>query len=219
MAEFDVFDMPQRSPAWFQARIGLLTGSCADAVLAERKRGTGELAVRADLRRRLVCERITGLAVDEVPFLPAHMQRGQDLEPMAFGAYEALTGQVAERVGFVAHRTQKVGCSPDGHVGNWAGLIELKCPKSPTHLGYLQAGLVPEEYHAQILHGLWLTGAAWCDFCSYDDRFPAPLELFRVRVNRDDVAVAAYEVKVMQFLDEVERDLRAVLQRAEVAVA
>jgi hypothetical protein len=204
---FTVHQVSQKSPEWFALRVGLLTGSCAGAVIQERKRGTGELAVRRDLRKRLVCERITGLGVNDVPFLPAHMQRGEELEPAAFAAYEAMTGLVARPIGFVSHNSLKAGCSPDGFIGDWIGGLELKCPKSMTHLGYLEApDTLRAEYFGQALHGLWLTGAAWWDICSFDDRFPPELEMVRVRVNRADLDLPAYELAVTMFLSEVDAE-------------
>lgn len=215
---FTVHQIAQKSPEWFALRVGLLTGSCAGAVIQERKRGTGELAVRRDLRRRLVVERLTGLGVDDVPHKPHYMERGEALEPAAFAAYEAQTGQVVTSVGFVSHMTLKAGCSPDGYVGNWTGGVELKCPKSTTHLDYFEApDTLRQEYFGQAIHGLWLTGAAWWDICSFDDRFPAPLELVRVRVNREDVDLVAYELAVTLFLNEVQQDVDKVLARAAVA--
>jgi hypothetical protein len=99
------------------------------------------------------------------------------------------------------------GCSPDGHVREWEGLIELKCPESTTHLEYLQAGVVPEEYRGQIVHSLWVTGAQWCDFVSFDDRFPEHLQLFIVRVKRADVDIDGYALAASLFLSEVEKEV------------
>lgn len=210
---FTAFDMPQRSPEWYAARVGLLTGSCADAVIAERKRGTGELKARADLRRRLVCERITGLSAED-GYQSDDMRRGCDMEADAFVAYEARTGLLVQRVGFVKHNTHAAGCSPDGYVGEWDGLIELKCPRSTTHLEYL---LRPEafaaEYRGQALHALWLTGAQSCDLCSYDPRFPKELEMIVVPIPRVEFDIATYNTTVLKFLEEVEADVQAVSVR------
>jgi len=215
---FITHQVAQRSPEWFALRVGLLTGSCAGAVIQERKRGTGELAVRRDLRKRLVCERLTGLGVDDVPFLPHYMQRGADLEPQAFAAYEALTGLVAHSVGFVSHNTLKAGCSPDGQVGSFAGIVELKAPKSQTHLDYfLSPDTLRQEYFGQALHAIWLTGAEWCDLCSFDDRFKPELELVRVRIHRADLDLVAYELAVTLFLSEVDAEVEKVLASAGVA--
>lgn len=216
---FTPFFMEQRSAEWHQARLGLLTGSCADAVIAERKRGTGELKERINLRRRLVCERLTGLSAENKKQTDA-MQRGTDLEAVALGAYEGRTGIPARRVGFVKHDTLAAGCSPDGYVGEWEGIIELKCPLQTTHLEYLEAGILPPDYRGQILHALWLTGAQWCDFCSFDDRFPAGLELLIVRLERTEaleIELAAYGATVEKFLAEVDAAVDALKARMGVA--
>lgn len=205
--------LPQRSPEWYALRVGVLTGSCMPAVTAVRRRGTGELKDRIDLRRRLVTERVIGQPVEE-PFITKHLQRGMDLEAEAFTAYEIATGLLARQVGFCAHNDLVTGCSPDGYIGDFEGVLELKCPKSTTHLEYLQAGVLPEAYVAQCQHAIWITGAEWCDFCSFDDRFPEDLELFRVRYWRKDFDVAAYELIVRTFLSEVERDLEQLRTRA-----
>ena len=147
------------------------------------------------------------------------MQRGIDLEPAAFAAYEAATGHVAHQVGFLAHPTLPAGCSPDGQVRSFEGILELKCPKSATHLGYLRAQKVPTDYLRQITHNLWITGASWCDFVSFDDRFPLPLQLVCLRVVRSDVDLAAYELAARLFLDEVERDHAELRERCGAGVA
>jgi hypothetical protein len=201
-----ILDAEQRTEAWAAARVGLLTGTSADAVIAERKRGTGELVARANLRRRLVTERLTGVSGEAV-FQTDAMRRGCDLEPEAFAVYEARTGNLAERVGFVKHPELAAGCSPDGYVNNWEGLIEIKCPLSVTHLEYIQSGVLPAEYRGQCLHALWLTGAQWLDFCSFDPRFPEPLDLFIVRVPRVEIEIAAYDTVVRKLLAEVDAEV------------
>lgn len=204
---FTVVEAEQRSAEWFQARLGRLTGSRAADMLAVVK--SGEAAARRDLRVQLACERLTQTLQEET-FINAAMARGIEMEPAAFAAYEALTGNVARRTGFLAHDRLPIGCSLDGHVGDFEGLLEAKCPKSATHLGYLRSGTVPSAYLPQITHNLWVSGAAWCDFLSFDDRFQAGLQTFFVRVARADVDIAAYEAKALAFLAEVEADVLAI---------
>ena len=204
---FTEISAPQRSPEWFAARLGRLTGSRAGDMLATIK--TGEAAARRDYRLQLVCERLTGQGQED-GFVSEAMQRGIDLEPAAFRAYEAETGLMPRTSGFLAHQTLLAGCSLDGHVGDFEGILELKCPKSATHLRYLRSGVPAPEHLAQITHNLWLTGAAWCDFLSYDDRFPPALQVFLVRVARTDVDLAAYHEKVVRFLDEVAAEVETV---------
>lgn len=205
---FTIIDAEQRSPEWFAARAGLLTGSRAADMLATIK--SGEAAARRDYRLQLVCERLTGQPQED-GFINAAMQRGIDLEPKAFAAYEALTGSVAVRTGFLRHVTHLAGCSLDGHVDNFAGIVEIKCPKSATHLKYWRGpGTAPDEYLPQITHNLWITGAQWCDFLSFDDRFPADLQTFLVRVTREDVDIESYEKKALAFLAEVDAEVNAI---------
>lgn len=211
--DFEIVTAEQRSPEWFAARLGRLTGSRAADMLATIK--SGEAAARRDLRIQLVCERLTG-TVQEDAFVNAAMQRGIDCEPLAFAAYESLTGNVAHRTGFLAHSTLAIGCSLDGHIGPFEGLLECKCPKSATHLSYLRGDKVPAAYVPQIMHNLWVTGAAWCDFLSFDDRFPPPLQTFLVRVMAADLDLAGYTEKALAFLAEVETEVRAVRTIADL---
>lgn len=204
---FLICDAEQRSPEWFASRSGRLTGSRAADMLAAIK--SGEAAARRDYRMQLVCERLTGQPQED-GFVNAAMQRGIDLEPQAFAAYEALTGSVVSRSGFLAHPTHLAGCSVDGAINRYEGILELKCPKSATHLKYFRSGVVPDEYLPQITHNLWITQAQWCDFLSYDDRFPEGLRTVLVRVQRRDVDLDAYEKKALAFLAEVEAEYLAI---------
>lgn len=205
-ADFTVFDVDQRSPEWLAIRAGLATGSAAPAIVKVRQKGTGELKVRADLRQRIVCERLTEQSLDRsFQRTPDAIQHGIDVEPDAVAAYELATDLVVHRVGFVKHNALAAGCSPDGFVGQWDGIVECKCPTSLTHLEYVQAGVIPEEYQGQLIHSLFITGAAWVDFVSFDPRFPEPLRLFIRRLNRADVDLVAYELALRTFLMEVDK--------------
>ena len=59
-----------------------------------------------------------------------------------------------------------------------------------------------------MTHNLWVTGAQWCDFVSFDPRFPEHLQLFVVRVARKDVDLKGYEAKALAFLAEVDAEVR-----------
>lgn len=193
----------QRTDAWRAARLGRVTGSCASDMLAKIK--TGEAAGRRNLRIRLVLEQLTGVSQED-GFVSRDMQRGIELEPAAILAYEVETGRLVRRSGFLAHPTLMAGCSPDGIIGNFAGLLEAKCPKSATHLDYLR-GEVPGDYLKQCQHNLWISGAPWCDFVSYDPSFaPLGLALKITRIYMDDAQRSAYELLVRMFLGEVERE-------------
>lgn len=164
---------------------------------------------RMDLLVQKVTEQLTGIPQDS-DYMNADMQWGLDHEAEAFAAYEALTGQVAAMAGFLAHTELMAGGSPDGVLGDCEGLLELKCPKSATHWGYLRGDrTIPTEHYAQLLHMLWLTEAKYIDFLSFDPRFPPKLRTFYIRLTWSGDAVAMYDGKIRAFLAEVDREVAA----------
>jgi hypothetical protein len=204
---FTVVPCAQRTPEWAAARLGRLTSIRAADMLATIKSG-GEAAGRRNLRVQLVLERITGRS-HERGFISQAMQDGIDREVDACGWYEALTGRVLKETGFLRHDQLRAGCSLDGHVGDFEGIVEVKSPIAATHLDYLKTGIIPGEYQKQITHALWISGAKWCDWLSFQPDFPEPLRVRLVRVKRDDDEIREYEKKACAFLDEVDRELAA----------
>lgn len=204
---FTEIDVPQGSEEWLQARVGLLTGSVAHDVLAVVK--TGEAAARRDLRMRLVVERITGQSCDE-PFTSRDVERGKALEGEARMAYEAHTGAMVRTSGFLCATDYPIGVSLDGHVGDYDGIIECKCPRAANHFEIIRAGGLPKKYLAQLLHGLFVTGAQWADFVSYCPQFPSDLQLYVYRLERDEAQIADYARKVIEFLGEVDAEQASV---------
>ena len=213
MRAFTILDAEQRTPAWYAARVGRLTGSVAGQMLAKIK--SGEAAGRRNLRTRLVLERLTG-RTQESDFVSPAMQAGIEREADAFAAYEALTGDVAIRTGFLSHVTHLAGCSLDGHLGDFGKLMSIKCRQPPAHLEFLKSGTIPADSLAQIRHELWMTGALEHDYFSWNPDFPASLQSRIVTVTRADVDIPAYEFDALAFLVEVERECEAVATMANV---
>lgn len=194
----------QRSPEWQTARLGKLTASRVSEAFAVIKKG--ESAGRRNLRMQLVLERLTGQS-QENGYQSFDMERGIELEADARRLYEARTGILLEQVGFIEHDELMAGCSPDGLTAD--GIIDLKCPKAATHLEYLKDGL-PNVYHLQLLHGLWLTGRTWAEMVSYHPAFPEPLRLKVTRIPVTSVDLAEHEKAVRAFLAEVDAEETAV---------
>jgi predicted phage-related endonuclease len=211
---FLVIDVPQRSDDWFAARLGKVTGSRAADMMATRKDGKPS-ASRTNLRVQLALERITGKPCER-DYQSRDMQYGSDTEQEARVVYSEATGQTLKRVGFLSHLDLMAGVSLDGYVGDYEGIVEMKCPIPATHLDYIRTGKVPQDYLWQVIHGLWITGAAWCDWMSYAKEFPRHLRTKIVRVRREDVDLAAYELAVRLFLNEVEKEV-AFVSSLEVA--
>lgn len=216
MTTCTVLDCAQRSPEWYAARLGRLTGSRANDALKTIQKG--EAAGRKKLRIQLVLERLTGKPQESAYISPA-MQVGMDREFEARELYEALTGTLVEQCGFLQHTELMAGCSLDGFIGDFEGIVEIKAPEPHTHLEYLTTGKVPLEYQRQLLHSFWCSGAQWCDWFSYEPTFPEHLRVKMVRVLRNEAEIAAYEIMVRAFLAEVDRELAVVSALADKAVA
>jgi predicted phage-related endonuclease len=191
---------PQGTPEWKQDRAGKATGSPAGCILAKIK--SGEAAERRNYRVQLVTERLTQAPQDD-SFVSKDMQWGTEQEPYGRMAFEAATGEIVREAGFAYLPNLAAGCSVDGFIGT-DGILEIKCPKSATHIKYLLAAKLPPEYEAQVTHNLFITGATFCEFVSFDPRLPDNLQLFRVRVMREELDMEGYESELRKFLAEVD---------------
>jgi putative phage-type endonuclease len=208
--------MDQRSPEWFAERAGKVTASCVYKVMARTKTGYG--ADRANYHAQLVTERLTGLPADS--FSNAAMQWGTDTEPQARAAYEFHTGRDVVEMGFAPHpEITMAGASPDGLVGS-AGLIEIKCPNSATHITTLRGAEIDRKYLLQMQFQMACTARDWCDFVSFDPRLPREMQLHIRRVERDDALLSEIHGEVAKFLAEVDEavaDLRTRYMTKEAA--
>jgi hypothetical protein len=191
----------QHTPEWRSERLGKITASRIDAVLAKPRKGEGSAATRMNYRAQLVMERLTGKEREE--FQTWDMKRGLDLEPIARAAYEDRAKVMVEAVGFVQHPTIKMaGCSPDGYISDF-GQVQFKVPKAATHFEWIRAGRVPAEHRKQLAFELACTGRQWNDFVSYHPDMPDHLKLFVVRYARENEFIAEIEAEVVKFDKEI----------------
>ena len=124
----------QGSTEWHAMRIGKVTASRINDVLARLKTGK-EAASRANYKHQLMVERLTNLPTPS--FTNAAMQWGTETEPLASVHYEAGTGNLVREVAFIDHPFIPMsGASPDGLVGT-DGLVEIKCPNTATHVEWM----------------------------------------------------------------------------------
>jgi putative phage-type endonuclease len=193
-------DVIQGTDEWLAMRAGMFTASRAK-VLTKTKAGKYS-EKRDSYLMEVVMGRLTGLNPEA--YVSAAMEWGIQNEPLAKAAYENLKDVVVEPGGFAIHpKIEFFGASPDGLIGN-DGLLECKCPNTVTHLEYLLAGVVPDDYKPQMLAQMACTGRQWCDFVSYDPRLPKKLRLFVKRLERDEKAISEMESEVTKFLSEVD---------------
>lgn len=208
-------EIVQGSPEWLAARAGSLGASQVADAIAKTKTGWG--ASRANIRARIVAERLTGQPMET--FTNAAMVWGTEQEDNARTAYSFLHGHTVTQMGIALHPIIKgTHASPDGLIGD-DGLVEIKAPQTATHIETLKNQTIPARYVTQMDWQMACTGRRWCDFVSFDPRLPEEMQLFVKRHHRDDARIAELESLVTEFLAEVDADVAALtaIYRKEAA--
>lgn len=160
-------DLEQGSDAWRKARLGVVTGSAIDGVLTPGKllpsKSTGYL-------NQLVAETLIGQPCDDFDG-SAWTERGTLMEDEARRWYAFDRDVEIDRVGFITTDDGRVGCSPDGLVGEDGG-IEIKCPSLKTFVGYAtDHDALRDAYVGQTQVFLFVTGRKWIDLVAYNPAF------------------------------------------------
>lgn len=199
----------QGSEEWHLARLGRATASRFSDVLAKGPKG-GESLGRQKYKRILALERITGTR--EEGFSNHDTKKGHEQEPFARIAYIAQTGNNVVESDFIPHKSIMAGSSPDGLIGE-DGVFEAKRQLREIHIEVLLSGKIPNEYMPQVQGNLWNTGRQWCDFVSYNETLPEPLDLVIIRVERDEEYIKNLEIAVTQFLFEVDGMVKQIQEK------
>lgn len=191
-----IINVTQGSGEWLRARAGVLTASDFDQLLTPLwKKREGEGPQTYVLRK--VAERCMGLPLEQGGSWA--MDQGTILESEAIPWLEFTYNLSVRRVGFVTSDDGRVGCSPDGLIGEDGGL-EIKCPQPVAHLKYLLAGGLPREHVAQVHGSMYVTGRRWWKFVSYSRQFPPVV----VTVERDEAIIAKIDAVIIETLAELE---------------
>lgn len=195
--------MEQRTPEWYQARLGKATASSFDKVLA-----TKTTEAYRGYKTDLIMERLYGLDAPHLQdqYTNKHMEWGILHEPSARLTYMLKTGNKVTETGFHQHKTLQAGASPDGLIGKKKGL-EIKCPTTAVHLYTLRTGKIPSKYISQVQGQMYICGFDSVDFVSYDPRLPGNAQIIIIPVKRDDAYIEILEEKLKAFLQEVDDDL------------
>ncbi len=199
----------QGTPEWLQARCGSVGASSVADVMSKGKSGA-ESTGNANLRAKVVAERLTGCVVET--FKNQYMGRGNEDEGAAREVYEFVTGSIVDQVGLIRHPTIPFfHASPDGLIWD-DGCLELKRKIPALHIAYILKGTVPAEYVKQMTAQLSCTGRRYVEFASYCPEMPENMQLFVVRFHRDEEAIKEMESAVIAFNESVDRmitDLKA----------
>ena len=193
----------QRTTEWHLKRLGKPTASQFHRIKPGRNAKWSD-ATQTYMRELLV-ERLTGQWVEAYGMA---IDWGNEHEDDARELYEARYGVTVKRESFAER--DGLGGSPDGLVGP-DGCIEIKCPyNSGNHIGYMLDGCT--DHLPQIQANIYFGNRKWADFISYDPRFPSELQLYVIRVERDEQYIADLIARVTEFkkdLDELEQKVRS----------
>jgi hypothetical protein len=200
-----IFKCPQGSPDWFRVRRGVITASeCDSIVTPELKPRAGE-GVKTYMCQK-IAEKLIRLEEGEGHAAPSWAaDQGQILETLAIPWFEFDTGMKVERVGFCLSDDGRIGCSPDGLIGEDSG-IETKCPQPKAQVRYLLDGVVPKEYLMQVHMSLLVTGRASWWFVSYSQDLPRLV----LRVDRDEAILTKLHDAIYAFVDRMDVELERV---------
>ena len=164
----------------------------------------------------IVASAVTGR--DKVGGKSAAMDHGNDTEADAFDHYAAVNFADVRKAQMLVMKYHRIAATPDGFVEDHPdgpGLLEIKCPESKTHLATWMARELPEEYFEQVQGQLWVSGRQWCDFVSFDNRFPPSMWMVQIRVQRDEEFIARMEARVRAFAAEVDDRLGTIFSYLE----
>jgi hypothetical protein len=162
----------------------------------------------------IVASAVTGR--DKAGGKSAAMDHGNDTEADAFDHYAAVNFADVRKAQMLILRDTRIAATPDGFVEgdpDGPGLLEIKCPESKTHLATWMARELPEEYFEQVQGQLWVSGRQWCDFVSFDNRFPPSMWMVQIRVQRDEEFIDRMEARVRAFADEVDAHIANLMER------
>ncbi|WP_409360915.1 lambda exonuclease family protein [Bartonella heixiaziensis] len=206
--------MEQRTAEWFQARLGKVTASNIYNILSKTTKGL-PTSKYEDYKIKLITERLTR---ETSPYYETEdMRWGIEHEDDALREYGFIYDADITRCGFIQHPTiEMAGASPDGLIGE-DGLIEVKCPRSVTHMRFCIDDEIKPEYHAQMQFQMACTERKWCDFVSYDPRFAEESFHLRMKVKRvlrDDQQIEQINQAVEAFLAEIEREIKQLSTKA-----
>lgn len=189
-------NIQQGSEAWHDIRCGKFTASIFSDVVAGESTDTYKKLIN-----NIAGQVISGIS--EPTYSNANMERGIELEPFAAKVYEDLMqGLDVQECGFISPEDNAlidwVGISPDRLVGDNGGL-EIKCPLMNTHLNYLRADKLPNEYKWQVQGSLFITGLEWWDFMSY---YPN-MKPFLIRVYPDLDMHETLKTRLLKGIEDV----------------
>jgi hypothetical protein len=198
----DIVPCEQYSEEWHRARLGLPTASQFHRIFTS----TGKTSRQQKGYAHVLLAEWQRQEWEET-YQSTDMLQGKLLEEEARDFYAFHTGVNVVQVGFCYAPGRGYGASPDGLVYGgetddgpiWEGMVEIKCPRASTHVGYQLLQDCPSDYYVQLQGQLLVTGLPWVDFLSYCPGSPPYL----FRVERNAKFQVALEAALLKFINEL----------------
>lgn len=187
----------QRSEEWFNARLGKFTASQISRLLGNETLKSTKQSIDNYAFEKAV-ESIYGK--EDEDFISSDMQRGIDLEPLAFNKFKEIKNLDfldVKEVGFYKYG-ENAGASPDGFVSD-NSILEIKCPRRNKFFKIVANGLseVGFNYIAQMQMQMLSTGAEKAYFFNY--YINEGLEYWHIlEVNRDDEMIELIKERIIK---------------------
>lgn len=196
---FQIINAPQGSPEWFMARLGVVTASNIEKVLA--KKGS---ATRQTIMSELVAQIATRQA-QEISAAP--LEWGKKHEENARRAYCLMHDCEIEQIGFMRSLDDRKGCSPDGKVVGQTKGTEIKCPWNPGHfIEFITSNEVKKEWEKQCQFSMWVSGFDQWDLSMYDPRMTKKM-LHTITYERDLKLFERFNNEIPDFIYDMDQML------------
>lgn len=197
----------QRSQEWLNERVGFITGSRLNDVLAKK-----DSVTRKNYLLQIAIERINKRPAEPM-FINDAMQRGIDKEDEAIICFEATKGIFTEKCGFIKSKDIPwFGASPDRLIGKDA-ILECKVPNTITHMNYIIDDKLPAKYKAQVYGQMLVTERDRGYFMSWDDRTVDGMELFVVEFKKDNEYMDKLIEEIVLFNKEADELVEKFLEK------
>lgn len=187
-------DVEQGSEAWKMLRKGRLTASHAQSI-GNNGKGleTYVLELMADFYS----------SGEKDQYSNKHIDRGNELEPVARDIYELQTGNTVEQVAFV-ELNEYVGASPDGLIET-DGLLEIKCIDDVAYFKHLLNGEkeIDTKYLWQVQMQMLVTERKWCDLAFYNPNYKKSMLVFRIEADQEkfEALKKGFEIGIARIQD------------------
>ena len=198
---FDASQVQQGSADWLMLKLGVLSASNADKIVAKR-----DSATRATYMASLISQVCSCVIPEEMNFKA--MEHGKLYEPAARDALSVALGFVnIQEIAFMfSDEYLRVGVSPDGLFDNT--IVEIKCPfNGENFIKFAAFETNKKDWAWQAQFQLFAGKADEHIFCQYDPRMVLCNNLHYVKTERDEAMQKTLADAIPQFIADMDQAL------------